>query len=53
MLFEKQPSISIPSVNGTIGSVVVDGNEKWYVAYVRTNCKRRVAESINKVGYTS
>lgn len=53
MLFEKQPSPSIPSANGTDGSGAVDGNEKWYVAYVRTNCERRVAESINKMGYTT
>lgn len=51
MLFERQPSSPIPSVNGTDGSGAVPGN--WYVAYVRPNCERRTAEYINKLNYTT
>ena len=51
MLFEKQPSLSTPSANGTDGGGAVA--EKWYVAYVRPNCERRVAQDINKLNYTT
>lgn len=51
MLFKKQSPSPVSSANGTDGSGALA--ENWYVAYVRPNCERRVAQDINKLNYTT